>query len=185
MADTGKGYIAFFKRESIAFPDAKAHAIFWPLFLGGLSLDLWSKRAVFEWLGDGESFEVIGGFIQLITALNNGAAFGVFAGKSYILTMVSATALLIILAVFLLFSTRQRSMHVALGLFAAGVCGNLYDRLFNHGLVRDFIDVVYWPGRHWPTFNVADSLLCMGVGVLILSTFLTGTPDRKRDQQQR
>ena len=54
-------------------------------------------------------------------------------------------------------------VQVALGLFAAGVSGNLWDRIFNGGQVRDFIDVVYWPGRHWHTFNVADAMLCIAV----------------------
>jgi signal peptidase II len=61
-------------------------------------------------------------------------------------------------------------VHVALGLFAAGVCGNLYDRIFNDGLVRDFIDV-YYRQHHWPAFNVADSMLCIAVGLGIISCF--------------
>ena len=72
----------------------------------------------------------------------------------------------------------------SLGLFAAGVCGNLYDRIFNDGSVRDFIDV-YYRSFHWHTFNIADSLLCLGVAALIISTFLTEKPARKRDPQQK
>jgi signal peptidase II len=79
--------------------------------------------------------------------------------------------LIVIFAVFLFSGTKQRLAHVALGLFAAGVCGNLYDRISNDGLVRDFIDVTIWPGRHWPAFNVADSLLCIAVGLGVISCF--------------
>jgi signal peptidase II len=64
------------------------------------------------------------------------------------------------------------------------VCGNMYDRIFNGGAVRDFIDV-YYRGHHWHTFNVADSLLCIGVGLLIISTFLIERPGRKHDQQRK
>jgi signal peptidase II len=39
--------------------------------------------------------------------------------------------------------------------------------------VRDFIDVVYWPGKHWPAFNVADSMLCAAVALIIISGFFT------------
>jgi len=80
---------------------------------------------------------------------------------------------------------KQRVAQVALGLFAAGVCGNLWDRAFNDGLVRDFIDVVYWPGRHWPSFNVADSMLCVAVGLLVVTTLFTDLSCRKHDPPQR
>ena len=104
---------------------------------------------------------IIDGFLRLQLAENPGAAFGIAAGQRFMLVAVSVAALVVFLAVFLFAGTDRKITHVALALFAAGVCGNLYDRLFNDGLVRDFIDVVYWPGRHWPAFNVADSLLCM------------------------
>jgi len=55
---------------------------------------------------------------------------------------------------------------------------------FNEGLVRDFIDV-YIGNKHWPTFNVADSLLCIGVGLLIVSTFLTEKSSQKHAQQHK
>jgi signal peptidase II len=76
----------------------------------------------------------------------------------------------VIFAFFLFSGTKQRLVHVALGLFAAGVCGNLYDRIFNDGLVRDFIDV-YYRQYHWPAFNVADSMLCIAVGLGVISCF--------------
>jgi signal peptidase II len=116
--------------------------------------------------------------------VNNGAAFNLFAGKPYFLAMISIIAIVGILIVFLFSGGMQKLIHIALGLFSAGVCGNLYDRLFNNGSVRDFIDA-YWGTYHWPTFNVADSLLCIGVGLLIISTFLTEKPAQKRDQQQK
>ncbi|MFC1766883.1 signal peptidase II, partial [Planctomycetota bacterium] len=68
---------------------------------------------------------------------------------------------------------RSRLMTVSLGLFAAGVAGNLHDRAFLGGRVRDFIDV-YIGEHHWPTFNVADSLLCIAVGLLLISNLFAG-----------
>lgn len=124
------------------------------------------------------------GFLQLVRAENNGAAFGLFAGKSLLLTSVSVAAMVAILGVFLFGGNRQKLVNIALGLFAAGVCGNLYDRAFNGGLVRDFIDV-YYRGYHWHTFNVADALLCVGVGLLIISSFFIEQPAQKHDRQQK
>jgi signal peptidase II len=160
---------------SARLPHFKAHVIFWPLMAGGLALDLWSKKFVFDWLQQQgrDSFPVINGFLRLVMALNDGAAFGLFRGNSHWLAAVSVIALIMVFGLFLFGGFKQKLMHVALALFTAGVLGNLYDRIFNEGLVRDFIDVVYWPGRHWPAFNVADSMLCIAVVLLITSMLLT------------
>lgn len=106
-------------------------------------------------------------------AENSGAAFGMAAGQRGLLIAVSFIALAVIFAVFIFSGREQKLVQIALGLFAAGVAGNLYDRIFNQGRVRDFIDVVYWPGRHWPAFNVADSMLCVAVALIIISGFFT------------
>ncbi len=149
------------------------HLLFWPVFAAGVVLDLWTKNAVFNWLGDlrRDSVTIINGFLRLQLAENPGAAFGIATGQRSLLVVVSVAALVVVIAVFLFAGTNRKIIQIALALFAAGVSGNLYDRLFNNGLVRDFIDVVYWPGRHWPAFNVADSMLCIAVGLLILSGF--------------
>jgi len=163
------------------------HLIFWPLLLAGLAADLGTKRAVFAWLRDrpGQSTEILDGFLSFRLALNTGAAFGLASGRLTFLVGVSVLALLIILGVFFFGSVRQRMVQVALGLFGAGVSGNLWDRLFNGGQVRDFIDVVYWPGRHWHTFNIADAMLCVAVGVLVVATFLTRSSDRTHAPLQK
>ena len=160
----------FFKHTTL--PDLSANLIFWLLLVAGLSLDLWSKKAVFDWLGEGRgSFSIIEGFLRLVMAVNDGAAFGLFAGHPYWLVAASILALIVVFTVFLLGGAKQRLVNVSLGLFAAGICGNLYDRLFNDGLVRDFIDVTIWQGRHWPAFNIADSMLCIAVGLVFISCF--------------
>lgn len=168
-------------------PDCKAQLIFWLTLILGLVLDLWSKRAVFEWLGQkpGSTVILIDDLLRLVIAENAGAAFGIATGQRYLLVALSVIALIVIFVVFLFSRTCQRSIYVALGLLAAGICGNLYDRIFNDGLVRDFIDVVYWPGKHWPAFNLADSMLCIGVGVVIVSGLFTGRSSRRRAQQHK
>ena len=165
-------------------PDRRTHLMFWPLMIGGLLLDLWTKKAAFDRLEQYEAYSVIDGLLQLVRAENNGAAFGLFAGKSYFLTAISGIAIVAIIGVFLFAENRQKLVNIALGLFAAGVCGNLYDRAFNDGLVRDFIDL-YYRNYHWHTFNIADALLCIGVGLLMISTFLIEPPAQKRDPQHK
>jgi signal peptidase II len=175
---------AFLKQLALSLPDVKTHFIFWSIMIGGLALDLWTKKAVFDWLKPYQTFTIINGFLQLRTAVNDGAAFNLFAGKPYFLAIISIAAIVGILAVFLFSGSTHKLIHIALGLFAAGVSGNLHDRLFHNGSVRDFVDA-YWGTYHWPTFNVADSLLCIGVGLLIISTFLIEKPAQKHDQQQK
>jgi signal peptidase II len=174
-------------RCKVELPDLVGHLIFWPLLLVGLLADLWTKRAVFAWLEPrpGQIPSILDGILSFRLAENRGAAFGIAEGQLVFLVGVSAIALLIILGVFFLGAGRQRILQVSLGLFAAGVSGNLWDRLFNGGRVRDFIDVVYWPGRHWHTFNVADAMLCIAVALLLVATLFTGSSDRTRVPPQK
>lgn len=170
----------------VKLPGLKAHALFWPVTVLGIVLDLWTKSAVFAWLEQPDAkFPLIDGLLNLVTALNTGAAFGIATGQRYLLIAVSVVALIVILAVFLFGGSWQKLVHITLGLFAAGVCGNLYDRIFNDGLVRDFIDVVIWPGKHWPAFNLADTMLCTAVGLLLVSSLFTGMSCQKHAQQRK
>jgi signal peptidase II len=162
------------------------HLLFWPVFIGGLVLDLWTKSAVFAWLKDRgqDGFSIIDGFLRFQLAENAGAAFGIAHGHRELLVTVSVIAVLVVLALFLFGPKESKLFHLTLALFAAGVCGNLYDRL-KTGMVRDFIDVVYWPGKHWPAFNVADTLLCVAVGLFIISSLISRPSSQKPAQPQK
>ena len=155
------------------FPGIR-HIIFLSIFVGGLAFDLWTKKAVFAWLENvqGQGVAIINGFLRLQLAENPGAAFGIAGGHRTMLVSISAVALIMIIAIFMFALREGKIVVVALALFAAGISGNLYDRAFNGGFVRDFI-VVYWRERHWPAFNVADSMLCTAVGLLIISNLVS------------
>jgi len=107
---------------------------------------------------------VIGPF-GLALSYNSGSAFSLFAGHSA-LVIVVAIGLVVALVVGACWTSRT-SVAVALGLVLGGALGNLTDRALrgHHGQVVDFITF-----PHWPTFNVADS--CITVGVLLLVIFL-------------
>jgi signal peptidase II len=170
-----------------SLPGIKGQMIFWGIGILGMAADLWSKAAVFKWLTSRDHwyYTVIDGFFYLVIAENQGAAFGIAQGQRTFLVSVSILALVAVVLLFYFGKIKHTIMHVALGMFFAGICGNLYDRLFNDGSVRDFIDIVYWPGKHWPAFNVADSLLCVGVGIMLVSSIVIDMPDRKHDRQQK
>lgn len=153
------------------------HLLFWPLALFGVAFDLWTKHEAFARIDPVHGLDLIKGFLSFNLAYNTGAAFSMASGKTVFLCSISSVALVAVLAVFLFRKDWTVLMTVALGLFAGGIAGNLYDRLFNDGTVRDFIDV-YVGSHHWPTFNVADSLLCIAVGVLLISSFITDRQSR-------
>lgn len=167
-------------------PDPKAHLVFWPLVALGAALDLWSKHVVFGWLKAKPSneFPVIEGFITLVMRENSGAAFSIATGRTSALIAVSIIALFVVVAIFLFGNIQHKIAQIALALFTAGIIGNLYDRIFNNGFVRDFIDVVYWPGKHWPAFNVADSMLCVAVGLLLISNITSAYSRRPAHPQK-
>jgi len=181
LAEAPAGRIA-----SRPWPDLIGHLLFWPVAAGGLVLDLWSKSAVFAFLKarPDYSYSVIDGLLRLVLAENEGAAFGMAAGKQPVLIAVAVVAMFVILGLFLFGGTNHRLTQLAMGLFAAGITGNLYDRLFNDGCVRDFIDV-YYRSWHWYTFNVADALLCTAVGLLLVSSFMPQRPRQTRDPQRK
>jgi len=108
------------------------------------------------------------GFFRIIHTHNTGAAFGLFQGHSFALTVVASVTIAIILLYALLIYRRfpildNRLGKSALGLVLGGAVGNLIDRL-RFGYVTDFIDFGVWP-----TFNIADSAVTVGVIILAYS----------------
>jgi signal peptidase II len=155
-------------------PDFTGHLLFWPIAIAGAALDLWSKKAVFDWLPTvpGETYVIIKGFFQFILRNNDGAAFSILAGQRPFLVSILVVAFFVLTGIFLLSGIHRRIMQLAMGCMLAGIIGNFYDRAFNNGLVRDFLDV-YVGNSHWPTFNVADSMLCIGVTLLVIANLTT------------
>lgn len=153
-------------------PSGGDAAMFYAITLLGTGLDLWSKYAVFDRLQNAPTpeYSIIDGFLRFVPVENIGAAFSLFSGMTWMFIVISIVALFVINAFLLFGKLTPRLMVTAAACMHAGVIGNLYDRLFNDGRVRDFIDV-YVGSYHWPTFNVADSLLCIGVGLLLIVSF--------------
>jgi signal peptidase II len=105
---------------------------------------------------------------------NPGAAWGLFRGHSEsfrngFFTLVSLGAVAFILHYYRKLRAEQRYMQVALALVLSGAVGNFLDRLAR-GYVIDFVEWYWWnrPDIRWPTFNIADSLIVVGVGLLVL-----------------
>ncbi len=148
--------------------------VYWGIVIAVLLADQLSKLAVMGSLSLFETIPVIPGFFNLTFVVNRGAAFSLLAQADaswrhpFFLTVgvVAVTALTIYY-----FRTCKDEPRQALGLplIAGGALGNLIDRLRMGGVV-DFLDFHY-AGYHWPAFNIADSAICIGVGVYLLFSF--------------
>jgi signal peptidase II len=165
-----------------------------PLVIG-LTADLVTKHYAFKslvsaWLTDeagrtqveSDPYPLIPNYLHLQAHLNYGAVFGIGQGARALFIFVSALAIMLLIHLFRR-SGGQRLYQVLLGMLLAGVLGNLYDRAL-YGYVRDMIYA--FPNWRWTDiwsalpssdvfpwiFNIADSLLCTGVGGMFIYTML-------------
>lgn len=170
----------------------------------GVAIDLLVKHwaddrlSIPRWPGQMPSVDVIPGWLKLEWTPNHGAALGFFQGYRWLFLIVSAGAVIFLSYLFSTSRRDQRGYQIILGMLMAGVLGNLYDRVFL-GYVRDMIHI--FPGRRWPPiiarhlpafwstpewfpwiFNIADSLLCVGVTLMMIYSFIHPTPEPRPDQ---
>jgi signal peptidase II len=139
-----------------------------------VALDQAVKAIVNGTLALGESVAVFPG-LDIVNVRNRGVAFGMFADGGALLVVLTAVALIALLAFFLTHSGRPL-VWLPVGLLLGGAAGNLIDRA-RQGSVTDYIDPVLWPA-----FNVAD--IAITLGVLSLLYVLEGAPAR-REREQR
>ena len=138
-----------------------------------------SDQVTKQWIrnvfGLGESRPVVDGFFDLTYVRNPGAAWGMFRDHGWALIALSI-AMLILMVVF------RRSLvsdiwehRLAYGLLMGGILGNLMDRI-RLNAVTDFLDF-YVGDYHWPAFNIADSAICIGVFLYVVSVlWIPGHP---------
>lgn len=130
-----------------------------------LALDLLSKVIVRAELSiHGPAVQLIGDTVRLIHVRNTGSAFSLFQGGRYFFIGFSIVSILLIAALARSPRNRTGGYAVALGMILGGAFGNLIDRIaFGH--VTDWIDIGV-PSYRWPTFNVADMGITIGVALL-------------------
>lgn len=153
----------------------------WKLFAGlvalVLLLDQATKLYVHTTFALHESWPVVDHLFHLTYVRNPGAAFGFLArqDRSFLRLFFPAVTVLAVVAlvIYFLMVPRQRLGTLSgICLIIGGAVGNGIDRLWL-GQVIDFLDV-HWHGYHWPAFNLADSAICVGVGLLLLEAFQQG-----------
>jgi signal peptidase II len=184
-------------------------ALLWFLLpaVAGLAVDLYTKQVAFAKLAPwgvetrengrvvvnippGEEqpvYRLLPRWLHFQAMANQGAVFGIGQGQRWLFLGVSAAAIAFIAYLFAT-SGRQRFYQFILGLLLAGVLGNMYDRI-QFGFVRDMIYI--FPSRilfgrevfPW-IFNVADSLLCVGVALIFVYSLRAPKEARERQVEQ-
>jgi signal peptidase II len=136
-----------------------------------VALDQLTKAAVRATLPLHQSVTIVPGLMDFTHVRNTGAAFGIlnlaeFPFKTTVIALVATAALVAVGMYAASLAHHQLVARVGLALIIGGATGNLLDRIVA-GSVVDFVDV-YWRAHHFWAFNVADSAITIGVGIMIL-----------------
>ena len=144
------------------------------------AVDRGSKILVDRYVSQWDTYVVIPHLFNIVHSKNRGAVFGILAEtpaewRTFILVGLSSLVLLFVAALLWQVSARSskegRMLRVSLALVLGGAMGNIYDRLVS-GMVTDFLDF-YFGNYHWYTFNIADSAISIGAGMLLLDMWRT------------
>jgi signal peptidase II len=141
-------------------------------------LDRVTKWVVAKDISMHDGIQIIPGFFRLTHVENRGAAFGLFADspaqwKIAMLVLFSVVALIVVSTLLWKNSHVMTTTGLGLALILGGAIGNLWDRLLN-GRVVDFL--LFYLGRYqWPAFNVADSAIVCGAGLLVIEILFAKT----------
>jgi len=151
---------------------------YWVLLIfcfGILLPDQWTKYVIVQKFRLYQGVEVIHGFFNIIHVRNTGGAFGIFGGEkggigSILFVVVSLIAIGAIVFLFVKTKENEKTLTLSFSLILSGAMGNLIDRL-RYGEVVDFLDF-HLSAYHWPAFNVADSAICIGIGLMALELLI-------------
>jgi signal peptidase II len=136
-----------------------------------LLLDQLTKQWIRTIFVYGESRPVIDGLFNLVYVRNPGAAWGILGGQGIILILISVVVLVLLVIYRRSFLEEQFTHRILLGLMIGGIAGNLVDRI-RFGWVTDFLDF-HIGAHHWPSFNVADSAICIAVGLYVITNLFS------------
>ena len=149
--------------------------------------DQLSKAAILAFFGErvfGDP-ETVTSFFNLALTYNRGISFGLLNGGAGLNALGFSLVAAAVVAVLIYWLSRAASplLAVGIGLIIGGAVGNVIDRL-RLGAVVDFLDFHY-RGLHWPAFNLADSAICVGVGVMLFEGLLRREPQSVQARQRR
>ncbi len=144
-----------------------------------LMIDQCTKYWMSMNLREGDEIEVIRGFFKFSYTENPGIAFGMLnnANVKWLLVTISVAAIIVVAFYMTRTASSNRLLLWSLALLAAGISGNLVDRV-RMGRVIDFI-LVYYKSYEWPVFNIADTAITIGAALMAIELFLPPQHERK------
>lgn len=134
-----------------------------------IGMDQLTKWLIVKNMDLGESIPVIENFLYITSHRNRGAAWGILQGQMWFFYIITAIVIVGIVYYMAKYAKGKTLLGLSLGLMLGGAIGNFIDRLFRKEVV-DFVDT-YIFGYDFPIFNVADSALVIGVGLLMIQMF--------------
>lgn len=139
-------------------------------------LDQLTKWNIVKNMKIGESVKIIENFFYITSHRNKGAAWGILQGQMWFFYIVTVVVVIGLIYYIQRHVQHRKLMGVALGLMLGGAIGNFIDRVFRKEVV-DFFDT-YIFGYDFPIFNIADSALCIGVGLFFIHMLQEGKKEQ-------
>ncbi len=152
-----------------------SRAAFVVLALATCVLDQLSKVLVVLFLPESTamrpiSIPLIPGLLDLRHVVNTGAAWSIASEHTRLLAAFSVVISVVIAVMAWRFKPDESGLRIGMGLIMGGAVGNLIDRV-RFGYVVDFLDAHWFDKAHWPIFNIADSAICIGIGLWLVASF--------------
>lgn len=139
-----------------------------------------SKWVIVNYMELGQKITVIENFLYITSHRNRGAAWGILQGQMWFFYIITTIVVVILVVYIMKLKPHQKVFGISLGLMLGGAIGNFIDRIFRKEVV-DFIDT--WIFTYdFPIFNIADSALVIGVGLILILTLFEGKIDKEKNE---
>lgn len=146
-----------------------------------LLADQFTKVYVSNNLVLNKSYEFLPGILDIFYINNDGGAWGVLGGYTWLLISITAVIMLVCVTLLLKYGIKDKLLFWSIMLVLSGGVGNMIDRIFRGGEVIDFLHFEFWPT--FPVFNVADCAIVLGAGLMIFY-FIKGIIDEGIQNQK-
>lgn len=154
------------------------------IMIGSVLLDQISKLLVDSFLSREESLDIIGGVLRFTYVENDGAAFGMLGDHRWVFMILSVLGIAAVLFYMWRYRPESKLACIALSFIVGGGVGNMIDRV-RLGYVIDFIDFCAFPNLWMWVFNIADSFVCVGAGMLIFYLIMDIIKEGKHEKLKR
>ena len=190
-----KKRFAYAKRFLLYTDGTEENMLVWILIiLGVVALDQATKILVMNFLDRDTPFVLIEGVFRFNYVENAGAAFGMFDDNRWVFMIIATLGIIAMFVYLWKFRPESKLACVALSMIIGGGIGNMIDRCFYQGtlpgtlgknVVIDFLDFYAFPNLWSYVFNVADSFVCVGAGILMVWCIVSIITDTKKEKQKK